>query len=60
MMLTVRPLTIDGTFINHKGHREYILDEKIRKMQMLMEREKSKEKEEALKANTVEGMLLEF
>ncbi|MBR1478924.1 MAG: MobA/MobL family protein [Lachnospiraceae bacterium] len=27
MMLTVRPLNIDGTFVKHKSHREYILDE---------------------------------
>ena len=32
MMLTVRPLNIDGTFVKHKSHREYILDENGQKI----------------------------
>lgn len=32
MMLTMRPLTIDGTFVQHKSHREYILDENGQKI----------------------------
>ncbi|MBR1479206.1 MAG: MobA/MobL family protein [Lachnospiraceae bacterium] len=36
------------------------LDEKIRKLDMLLERQKAAEAEEAKKANTIEGMLLEY
>lgn len=55
-----REIRLINEILERGDKAEKELDEKIRKMEMLMEREKSKEKEETLKANTVEGMLLEF
>lgn len=55
-----REIRLINEILERGDKAEQELDEKIKKMEMLIERKKAREKEEALKANTVEGMLLEY
>lgn len=55
-----REIKLINEILERGDEAERQLDEKIKKFEMLVEREKAREKEEALKANTVEGMLLEY
>ncbi len=55
-----REIKLINEILERGDKAEQALDEKIRKMEMLLERQKAKEAEEARKANTVEGMLLEY